>query len=75
MIIQQLQNIRKKFNEIVTITCYGNTERVSRKKALKDYYFCMLNSEGAEHERYEKIFFQVLKGNTECTDEIEFWEM
>lgn len=61
-------------NERVTIENYGSIEETTRRDALNFYYDCMKNSEGAEHERYETIFFQLLEGNTTCSDEIAFYE-
>lgn len=61
-------------NERITIKNYGCIEETTRRDALNFYYDCMKNSEGAEHERYETIFFQLLEGNTTCSDEIAFYE-
>lgn len=33
---------------------------------------CMMNSEGAEHERYESIYFQLSQGKTEVSDQINW---
>lgn len=52
----------------VKVTCYGKTETMSRKDALEKYYDGMRNSEGAENERYQRIFFQLMEGHTECAD-------
>ena len=61
-----------KLNEQVTVTCYNQTETKTRREALEEYYEGMRCSEGAEHERYETIFFQLLEGYTECSDKIPF---
>ena len=63
-----------KRSDIVKITCYGQTETKTRAGGLKKYLDCMMNSEGAEHERYETIFFQLLEGYTDVSDEIPFWD-
>jgi hypothetical protein len=63
---------QSKLNEKVTVTCYGQTETTTRRKGLEKYYEGMLCSEGAEHERYETIFFQLMEGKTECSDRIPF---
>ena len=62
-----------RLDEKVTVTCYGVTETKTRKEALEEYYEGMKCSEGAEHERYETIFFQLLEGYTECSDQISFY--
>ena len=62
-----------KLNEQVTVTCYNRTEKKTRREALAKYYEGMKCSEGSEHERYETIFFQLLEGYTECSDQIPFY--
>lgn len=62
-----------KLNEKVTTTCYNKTETKTRREALAEYYEYMKCSEGHEHERYETIFFQLLEGYTECSDQIPFY--
>ena len=62
-----------KLNEKVTTTCYNKTETKTRREALEKYYNFMKHSEGSEHERYETIFFQLLEGYIECSDEIPFY--
>lgn len=54
--------------DIVTITCYNQTEKMERNAAIKKYLDCMRHSEGSERERYENIYFQLLDGETECYD-------
>lgn len=48
--------------DIVTITCYGSTEKMERKKATKFYLECMMMSEGAERDRYTNIYLDLLAG-------------
>lgn len=64
-----------KLNEQVTVTCYGRSETSTRREALEEYYEGMKCSEGAEHERYETIFFQLLEGYVECSDQIPFYDI
>ena len=64
-----------KLSEIVSIRCYGIKENKTRREALEEYYDCMKNSEGCEHQRYETIFFQLLEGYMECSDQIPFYEI
>ena len=52
------------------MTCYRRTEKMTRREALEFYYEGMKGSEGAEHERYETIFFQLLEGRMAASDEI-----
>jgi len=64
---------QSKLNEQVEITCYNQTETMTRRQGLEKYYDCMKNSEGCEHERYETIFFQLLEGYKKVSDEIPFY--
>lgn len=58
--------------DIVSITCYGKTERCERKKAIAFYLDCMRNSEGSERDRYTNIYLQLLDGEKNCCDEIDY---
>ena len=62
-----------KLSEQVEITCYNQTEKMTRREGLEFYYDGMKNSEGSEHKRYETIFFQLLEGLTKCSDQIPFY--
>lgn len=62
-----------KLNEIVTVRCYRRTRKMRRRNAMQFFYEGMKCSEGSEHERYETIFFQLLEGCMECSDEIPFY--
>ena len=62
-----------KLNEKVKVTCYRETKTMTRRKAMEFFYEGMKCSEGSEHERYETIFFQLLEGRTNCSDEIPFY--
>ena len=64
-----------KLDEHVDIICYGKWDNTTRRRALEEYFFCMLNSEGCEHDRYETIFFQLLLGKKMCTDQTPFYEI
>lgn len=59
---------KRKLNETVSVTCYGKTREMKRGDAIEHYYDGMCCSEGSEHERYERIFFQLLDGFFVCTD-------
>lgn len=54
--------------EMVKVTCYNETTMYTRKAALIFFRRGMACSEGAEHERYEQIFLQLLDGETVCND-------
>lgn len=56
-------------DKVVTI-CYGKKQEwSSRNEAIAFYVDCMLGSEGAEQERYLKIFLDLMTGKTVCKDE------
>ncbi len=58
-----------KLDEIVYVTCYRKRKQYTRRKALKFFYEAIQGSDGSERERYETIFFQLLEGCIECSDE------
>lgn len=64
-----------KLNETVYVECYNMQDKMTRRAALEKYYEGMKCSEGAEHERYETIFFQLLEGYTECSDQIPLYSI
>ena len=59
---------KNKLDEIVEICCYNKWEKMTRREGLKKYREGMLCSEGSEHERYEKIFFELIEGKMFATD-------
>lgn len=56
-------------NDIVTITCYGETEKMNRRDAINLYREGLIMCEGSEAERYAKILSQLLAGAKVCSDE------
>ena len=58
-----------KMNEQVTIVCYKQEEKMTRKAAMKKYFEGMLYCDGSERERYANIYEQLVMGYTHCTDE------
>jgi hypothetical protein len=60
---------KKQLNEKVKVTCYRQTETMTRQEAINEYYEGMLCCEGSEGERYTKIYFQLMEGLTEVSDE------
>ena len=59
---------KKEMNEIVSITCYGRTERMTRRAGLEKYSEGASVCDGSEAERYSNIVMQLLDGETECYD-------
>lgn len=57
-----------KKNDIVTITCYGVTEKIKRQDAIEKYLEGMMCCDGSERERYTNIYIQLIAGNKHCTD-------
>lgn len=55
-------------NDIVTISCYGKEEKMSRLDAMKKYQECVLCSEGSERDRYVNILVALLNGDKYCSD-------
>ena len=58
----------RKNNDIVTIKCYGQEEKMTRKAAIAKYQEGMAVCEGSEKERYTNIYLQLIEGNMVCTD-------
>ena len=62
------EDIVKKL-DAVRITCYGKTETWdSRDEATGFYVRAMAGSDGSEHERYSRIFTDLMAGKSECSD-------
>lgn len=59
---------KKQMNEKVKVTCYGQTEVMTRKEAIDEYYEGMLCCDGSEAERYTTIYCQLMEGCMECSD-------
>lgn len=57
-----------KWKDKVSVTCYGQTKTMTRRQAVAKYYEAMQCSEGSERDRYCAIYFQLLDGETECSD-------
>ena len=55
--------------DMVTITCYGKTETMTRSEAINFYVDGMMSCDGAEKSRYANIVGQLLLGWKECSDE------
>lgn len=56
--------------DVVKVTCYGKTEVMERKDALKEFYEGMMCCGGSEKERYMNIYCQLVEGLNEVYDEI-----
>ena len=61
----------RKLATVKTI-CYGN-ERIwdSRKEAMEFYLEASVSCEGSEKERYTKIYYELVCGNSVCTDLVD----
>ena len=62
------KNKNASLDDIVTITCYRQTEKMVRKDAMKEYLEGVLCCEGSEQERYANILRQLFMGYMECND-------
>ena len=53
----------------VTTVCYGKVQEwEERSEARKFFLEAMMNTEGAERERYANVYFGIIKGLDFCTD-------
>lgn len=55
--------------DIVTITCYGKTEKLERHEAIKQYTEAVYATEGAAKDHYDDILSQLVYGRSVCTDQ------
>ena len=57
-----------KKHEVITV-CYGQEQRWgSREEAQEFFLEAMLNSDGAERDRYTNVYCKLLNGQDHCTD-------
>ena len=48
---------------------YNQTKEFSNMEQARAFFLdCMRNSEGAEQERYVRVYSQLMDGHTYCTD-------
>lgn len=57
-----------KNSDIVKVTCYGETKTYTRKEAMELFLEAMMCSEGAERERYSRIYFALSAGLNKVSD-------
>ena len=61
----------RKVNGAITI-CYGHREYWKSRKEAADHFFeGLCATEGSECERYSKIYAELIRGETVCSDEYE----
>ena len=64
------QFTKAELSEKVTVTCYRQTETMTREQAIDEYYEGMMMCDGSEAERYQTIYCQLMEGLTEVSDEV-----
>ena len=53
----------------VTTVCYGKVQEWDDRSEERNFFLNgMMNSEGAERERYANIYFGIVRGQGYCTD-------
>lgn len=53
----------------VTTVCYGKVQEWDDRSESRNFFLnAMMNSEGAERERYANIYFGLVRGQGYCTD-------
>ena len=53
----------------VTTVCYGKVQEWEDRSEARNFFLnAMMNSEGAERERYANIYFGIVRGRDCCTD-------
>lgn len=63
---------KKQLAEQVTVTCYRKTETMTRREAIKEFEEGMRCCDGSERDRYTTIYFQLMDGLSDVTDEIDY---
>lgn len=58
----------EKLSEQVMVTCYSDTEILTRRDALDKYFECTIMCQGCEAERYFNILIQLIEGHIQCYD-------
>ena len=58
-------------NNLVTIICNGQVEKMLREEAIQKYLTCMTWSEGTEKERYANIISDLVADNDVCSDNLK----
>lgn len=54
--------------KIVTIKCYGDEEKMERKKAIEKFAECIYYSDGSEKCRYANVLADLVTGKDYCWD-------
>ena len=53
----------------VKTVCYGKVQEWDDRSEARNFFLnAMMNSEGAERERYANIYFGLVRGQDYCTD-------
>ena len=53
----------------VTTVCYGKVQEWDDRSEARNFFLnAMMNSEGAERERYANIYFGIVRDRDCCTD-------
>lgn len=53
----------------MTTVCYGKVQEWDDRSEARNFFLnAMMNSEGAERERYANIYFGIVRGRDCCTD-------
>lgn len=52
----------------VTVTCYGDSQRMRRQDAIEFYEEAQANSDGCERERYLNVLEDLRNGLKTCSD-------
>jgi hypothetical protein len=57
---------------MINIKCYNEWKEYKTKEEAQVFFLdCMANSEGAESERYKRIYLKLKQGRKIITDEVE----
>lgn len=53
----------------ITTVCYGEVREWDERAEARNHFLeAMMNSDGAERERYSNVYFKIIRGFDYCTD-------
>ena len=53
----------------ITTVCYEEVREWDERAVARNHFFeAMMNSDGAERERYSNVYFKIIRGFDYCTD-------
>ena len=62
-------NFSESSKDGITTICYGEVREWNERAEARNYFLeAMMDSDGAECERYSNVYFRIIRGFDYCTD-------